>query len=89
LPLLAVIALGALGTGLAFMFQYDVVRAAGPVVGSTITYLIPIVSVLLGTLVLGEHLSWSAVAGFVVVLGAALVINAPERRAESEPVASA
>ena len=32
LPLLAVLALGALGTGLAFMFQYDVVRAAGPVV---------------------------------------------------------
>ena len=81
LPLLAVLALGALGTGLAFMFQYDVVRAAGPVVGSTITYLIPVVSVLLGTLVLGEHLTWAAVAGFGVVLAAALTINSPDRRA--------
>ncbi len=85
LPLLAVLALGALGTGLAFMFQYDVVRAAGPVVGSTITYLIPVVSVLLGTLVLGEHLTWSAVAGFAVVLGAALTINRPDRRADAIP----
>ncbi len=78
-PLLSVLALGALGTGLAFMLQYDVVRAAGPVVGSTVTYLIPVVSVLLGTLVLGEHLSWVALVGFAVVLGAALVINRPDR----------
>ena len=81
LPLLAVLALGALGTGVAFMFQYDVVRAAGPVVGSTITYLIPVVSVLLGTLVLGEHLTWATIAGFAVVLGAAWTINRPDRGA--------
>ena len=42
---------------------------------------IPIVSVLLGTLVLGEHLSWSAVAGFVVVLGAALAVSYTHLRA--------
>lgn len=79
LPVLAVLALGAVGTGLAFMWQYDVVRAAGPVVGATVTYLIPIVSVLLGVLVLGEHLTWTSLAGFAVVLGAAFVVNAPSR----------
>ena len=55
--------------------QFDVVRGAGPVIGSTITYLIPVVSVLLGVLVLGERLGPWQVVGFVVVLGAAFVIN--------------
>ncbi|MEI2777143.1 MAG: EamA family transporter [Tetrasphaera sp.] len=75
LPLLAVLALGVIGTGLAYMLQFDVVRAAGPVVGSTITYLIPIVSVLLGVLVLGERLTLGTLAGFLIVLGAAAVVN--------------
>ena len=57
----------------------DVVRGAGPVIGSTITYLIPIVSVLLGVLVLGEALGLFEVIGFVIVLAAAAVINAPSR----------
>ena len=38
------------------MLQFDVVRAAGVVVSTTVTYLIPVVSVALGVLVLGEHL---------------------------------
>lgn len=79
LPLAAVLALGVIGTGLAYVLQFDVVRAAGPVVGSTLTYLIPVVSVLLGVLVLGEQLTWATILGFVIVLGAALVINAPTR----------
>ncbi|HYN30026.1 MAG TPA: DMT family transporter [Dermatophilaceae bacterium] len=87
LSLACVLVLGLVGTGLAYSLQFDVVRAAGPVTGSTITYLIPVVSVLLGVLVLGEHLAWPQVLGFTVVLGAALVINArpgaprPPRRA--------
>lgn len=80
LPLLCILALGIVGTGAAYILQFDVVRGAGPVVGSTITYLIPIVSVLLGVLVLGEALGVWELVGFVIVLGAAAVINAPARR---------
>src|SRR5665811_1430533 len=57
-PLLAVLCLGILGTGIAMSFQYDVVRAAGPTVGASVTYLIPVVSVALGVLVLHERLQW-------------------------------
>ena len=56
LPLACVLVLGLVGTGFAYMLQFDVVRGAGPVIGSTITYLIPVVSVLLGVFVLGESL---------------------------------
>ena len=79
-PLLAVLALGVVGTGIAMSFQYDVVRQAGPTVGSSVTYLIPLVSVALGVLVLGERLAWPQFAGAAVVLGAAVLIGRSSRR---------
>ena len=82
LPLVCTLVLGLVGTGFAYTLQFDVVRGAGPVIGSTITYLIPVVSVLLGVLVLGERLGPWQVVGFVVVLGAAFVINKRPRPPE-------
>ena len=79
-PLLAVLALGIFGTGIAMSFQYDVVRAAGPTVGSSVTYLIPLVSVVLGVLVLGERLQWPQFVGAAVVLGAAVLIGRSGKR---------
>ena len=79
-PVLAVLTLGVLGTGIAMSFQYDVVRAAGPTVGSSVTYLIPVVSVALGVLLLGERLQWPQFAGAAVVLCAAVLIGRPQRR---------
>ncbi|MFN8097874.1 MAG: DMT family transporter [Dermatophilaceae bacterium] len=75
IALLCVAALGFVGTGVAYMLQYDVVRAAGAVVSTTVTYLIPVVSILLGVLVLGEHLAFAQVGGFLLVLAAAWIIN--------------
>lgn len=83
LPLACVLALGVVGTGFAYVLQFDVVRGAGPVVGSTITYLIPVVSVLLGVLVLGERLGTWQVVGFAVVLAAAWVVNRSPRSPEA------
>ena len=79
-PLVAVLTLGVLGTGIAMSFQYDVVRAAGPTVGASVTYLIPVVSVALGVLVLKERLQWPQFAGAAVVLGAAVLIGRAKRR---------
>ncbi len=73
----AVAVLGAVGTGLAYVLQFDVVRDAGAVVSSTVTYLIPVVSVVLGVIVLGEHVGAAQLAGFVLVLGAALIVGRP------------
>lgn len=73
----ATLVLGVVGTGLAYMLQFDVVRDAGTVVSSTVTYLIPVVSVVLGVLVLGEHLGVFQLLGFVLVLTAALIVGRP------------
>lgn len=74
-PLLAVAALGVIGSALAQVMQYDVVRAAGPTVATSVTYLIPVVSVLLGVLVLDERLTGMVLLGAAVVLGASLLIG--------------
>jgi drug/metabolite transporter (DMT)-like permease len=77
---LAVLVLGVVGTGLAFVLQYDVVREVGPTVGATVTYVIPVVAVVLGMVFLHERLQWPQVVGAAVVLGAAVVIGRPRRR---------
>ncbi|MGC0342355.1 drug/metabolite transporter (DMT)-like permease [Streptomyces sp. SLBN-8D4] len=73
LPLLAVAALGALGTGLAVLLQYGLVAEVGPTTAQMVTYFIPVIATGAGVAVLGESLSWSTPVGAVVVLaGAAL-----------------
>ncbi|MER7175612.1 DMT family transporter [Streptomyces mesophilus] len=73
LPLLAVIALGALGTGLAVLLQYGLVAEIGPTTAQMVTYFIPVIATAAGVALLGESLSWSTPVGAAVVLaGAAL-----------------
>jgi drug/metabolite transporter (DMT)-like permease len=50
------------------------VRDAGTLAATSVTYVIPIVSTVLGVLVLGETLTWNEPVGAVIVLaGVALV----------------
>lgn len=79
-PIVAVLVLGVVGTGIAMSFQFDVVRAAGPTVGASVTYLIPVVSVALGVFVLAERLSWPEAVGAAVILCAAVLIQRPPHR---------
>lgn len=64
----SLVLLGALGTGLAYIWNIAVLRAWGPTSVSTVTYLIPVVAVVLGFLVLGETLSWNEPVGAALVL---------------------
>jgi len=65
---LCVIALGALGTGLAFVLNFQVIRVAGASTSTSVTYLMPVVATLVGVLILHEHLHWNQPAGAAVVL---------------------
>ncbi|MET8829425.1 DMT family transporter [Streptomyces sp. NPDC004610] len=72
-PVLAIVALGALGTGFAVLVQYGLVAEVGPTTGQMVTYFIPVVATGAGVLVLGESLTWSTPVGAVIVVaGAAL-----------------
>lgn len=70
----SIVALGVLGTGLAYVWNQNTLRAWGPTRASTVTYITPVVGVALGILVLGEQLTWNEPAGAAVVfLGILLV----------------
>jgi drug/metabolite transporter (DMT)-like permease len=64
----SLVALGVVGTGLAYILAYELLRSAGASRTILITYLIPGVAVLYGVLLLGEPLRWIAVAGLVLIL---------------------
>ncbi|WP_369198867.1 DMT family transporter [Streptomyces djakartensis] len=83
-PLLAVAALGALGTGLAVLLQYGLVAEVGPTTAQMVTYFIPVIATAAGVAVLGESLSWSTPVGAVIVLvGAALTQVRPRPRSQT------
>lgn len=66
-------ALGILGTGIAYILNYSLIRDAGATIASTVTYLLPLFSTVVGVLVLGEPLTWNEPAGaLVVILGVAI-----------------
>jgi len=65
---LSLLALGALGTGLAYILNYAIVRAAGATTAATVTYLVPIVSTALGVIVLGESVTWNQPVGAAIAL---------------------
>ncbi|NES39624.1 DMT family transporter, partial [Micromonospora sp. PPF5-17] len=64
----SVLALGALGTGLAFVINLRNIRIAGASTASTVTYLIPVFAVLVGAVVLGERMNWHQPVGALIVL---------------------
>ena len=71
-PILAMIALGVFGSGLAYIWNFQIVERAGSSIASTVTYLTPVVAVFVGWIFLGEHISWhEPLGGAIVLLGAA------------------
>lgn len=64
----SVVALGALGTGIAYVWNTSIVASWGATIASTVTYLIPVVGVALGAAVLSETLTWNEPTGAVIVI---------------------
>lgn len=79
-PLLAIAALGAIGTGLAMLVQYGIVAEVGPTTAQMVTYFIPVIATAAGVAILGESLSWSTPVGAVIVLAGAALTQAGPRR---------
>jgi len=65
---LAMAVLGAVGTGIAYVWNTNVVTAWGAVNGAAVTYLTPVVGVLLGVVLLREPLRWNEPLGAVLVV---------------------
>ncbi|MHB8827629.1 MAG: DMT family transporter [Acidimicrobiales bacterium] len=71
--LVSLLLLGAIGSGFAYMWNFEVIAAAGGAMASTVTYLTPIVAILAGVSILHEPLYWfEPVGGAIVLMGAAI-----------------
>lgn len=66
--LLGLVLLGVFGTGLAYVWNNNVVTAWGATNGAAVTYISPIVGVVLGVLVLSEPLTWNQPVGALLVI---------------------
>lgn len=64
----AVVVLGIFSTGVTFYLNYRLIADEGATTAATVGYLLPVVSIALGALVLGERLGPRVVAGMLVVL---------------------
>jgi drug/metabolite transporter (DMT)-like permease len=89
-PLLSLLALGSLGTGVAFVLTVMAAGRAGATKASATAFLIPPVALLLGVLVRGERVATlSVIGGGVCLLGAWLMRRAQLELAERKPVPAA
>ncbi len=69
----SVVAMGALGSGVAYLLFYKVLDVVGSAIASSVTYITPVIAVILGVLLLNEDLHWyEPVGGLVVIAGAAI-----------------
>ena len=76
--LLAVLAIGVGGTGLAFVIMGTLVGRVGPTRASFITYAIPVVALVLGVIFRDETVATVAVAGVGLVITGALLASLRE-----------
>ncbi len=68
---LAMVPLGVLGTGVAFVLMTTLVGRVGGPRGAVATYFIPVVAIVLGVLFLGERVAPAALAGTALVVAGA------------------
>ena len=75
-PVFAMIALGVFGSGFAYIWNFKVMALAGSAIASSVTYLTPVVAVIVGAIFLQEKIHWyEPVGALIVLLGAAIGQN--------------
>lgn len=81
---LAMLPLGVLGTGVAFVLMATLVGRVGATRGSVSIYFVPVVAIALGVLLLGERITVPALAGTALVLAGAWLASRREREPAAE-----
>jgi drug/metabolite transporter (DMT)-like permease len=87
-PVLAIVALGCGGTGLAFVIFYWLIARVGPTKASLVTYIAPGFAVLYGVSLLNEKFTPATAAGLVLIVGGSW-LAAEGRSPEPRRVAAA
>ena len=83
----AVVALGVVGTALAFVIFYKLIAEVGAGRASLVSYLAPGVALFYGAVFLDEAITVAAIAGLALILGGVALASRPRREQVPEPVA--
>ncbi|HSV86049.1 MAG TPA: DMT family transporter [Levilinea sp.] len=67
--------LGLLGTAAGTLIYYSLLHSIGPTRTLSVTYLFPLVGVLLGALFLGEHVAWQHAVGGGLIISGVWIVN--------------
>ena len=73
--IIGMLALGAIGTGFAYILNFHTIRAAGSAVASTVTFITPVVATILGIWLLKEKFSYTQVIGGLLVFASAALVQ--------------
>ena len=73
--------------GFAYVLNYQIITSEGATVASTVTYLLPVVAIVLGVLVLGETITATVLAGIALVLAGVALTRRRTEPATDEPPA--
>ena len=73
IPVLSMLALGIFGSGVAYIWNFEIIRAAGSAIASSVTFVTPVVAVIAGIIFLGERITWYEPVGALIVLFGAAV----------------
>lgn len=79
---IALLFLGVLGSGFAFVLSYYLIHEIGPTRTSMVTYLFPLGGVILGVVFLDEQLSWQVAVGAVLIILSLVVANLQPQKQE-------
>jgi drug/metabolite transporter (DMT)-like permease len=74
-----VLGLGLLGTGLAYMLYYFIVRRLGALAASSVTYIPPVVALVMGTLFAGETIGPLQLLAMACILGGVYLLQSGRR----------
>jgi drug/metabolite transporter (DMT)-like permease len=80
---IALLFLGILGSGVAFIMAYYLIHEIGPTRTSMVTYLFPLGGVILGVVFLNEELSWQLVVGAALIVLSLAVANIQSQKQEN------
>jgi len=81
--------LGLLGSGLAYIFYFGLIRSIGATRTTMVTYISPIVAVILGAVFNAESIHWTLIGGMVLIIGGAVIVNRKSKPARSAVAAAA
>jgi drug/metabolite transporter (DMT)-like permease len=73
----SIVLLGCVGTGVAYVLFYQLLADIGPTRTSLVTYLVPIVAVVVAALALDERLTGRQVVGAVIIVLGLRLVNGP------------